>query len=101
MEAISKLSITRKAMLLERLLQHGRVDKRAAKLIQAYMANPKEEFTQEECDHLVWVLGHLIDADDADEDAIMASLIMLRYCIFDCSQEMRDKFLHKVVLEEL
>ena len=101
LKAIANLSITRKAIILERLLNHGRVDKRASELVRAYIADHRVKFTQAECDHAVWVMGHLLDADDVDKDSAMGAMIMMKYCIDGCCEEIRDKFLHKMVVEEL
>jgi len=101
LKAIANLSITRKAIVLERLMKHGRVDNRAKTLIKAYIADSRVDFSQEECDHIIWGMGHLLGADDADRDTLTGAMIMMKYCIDGASEEIRDKFLHKMVLEEL
>lgn len=100
-KAIANLSITQMAIALERLMKHGRVDDRSRELIKAYIADHKVKFTQEECDHVVWGMGHLLEADDSDIDSRTGAMIMMKYCIDGCCEEIRDKFLHKMVVEEL
>lgn len=98
---LNNLKGVNRAIVLEKLIKHGRVDKRAIRLINKYIADTRVKYSREECDHLCRVMDNLMEADDADADIITGAMHILRYSIHGASQIVQDGIIHKMVLYDL
>lgn len=98
---LDSLKGVHRAIILEKLIKHGRVDKRAIRLINQYIADTRVNYSREECDHLCRVMDNLMAADDADADIITGAMHVLRYCVQGASKVVKDGIIHKMVLHDL
>ena len=98
---LDSLKGVNRAIVLEKLIKHGRVDKRAIRLINQYIADTRVNYSREECDHLCRVMDNLMAADDADADILTGAMHVLRYCVQGASQIVKDGIIHKMALHDL
>jgi len=77
---------------LKALLKCGQIDERARMLTRAYLADRRVAFSRQECNHVVWVMGHLVNNYEIAPDIQQGAKIMMRYCYDGAGDEIREKF---------